>query len=99
MSNRPTTGARFLLELLQAEGARATYCATVFTPDAEFSATATLDDDGSVELASTGAPGDLDGMLVMQAKLLARGAPKRREDGLPAWPQRLLRWRGPGRGE
>jgi len=96
---RPQTGARFLLELDRVDGAGAVYRATVFLPGAEFSSTATLGDDGSVELAPTGATADLDDMLVMQAKLLARGAHKRREDGLPAWPQRVLRWRGPGRGE
>ena len=97
--SRPQTGARFLLELDRVEGAHAVYRATVFLPDADFASTATLGDDGSVELAPTGAAAELDEMLVMQAKLLARGAQKRREDGLPAWPQRLLRWRGPGRGE
>ena len=96
---RPATGARFLLELERADGARAVYRATVFLPDAEYSSTATLGEDGSVELAPTGAPGDLDETLAMFAKLLARGVPKRKSDGLPPWPQRLLRWRGPGRGE
>jgi hypothetical protein len=96
---RPTAGARFLLELERDHGARAVYRATVFVPDAEYASSATLGEDGSVDLAPTGAPGDLDETLAMFAKLLARGAPKRREDGLPAWPQRLLRWRGPGRGE
>jgi hypothetical protein len=96
---RPSTGARFLLELDRVDGARAVYRATIFTPDAERSAIATLGEDGSVELGLTGAPGDLAGTLAMLAKLTARGATKRREDGLPAWPQRLLRWRGPGRGE
>jgi hypothetical protein len=96
---RPTTGARFLLELERVDGARAHYRATVFLPDTEHASTATLGDDGSVELGPTGAPAELHDMLAMQAKLLARGVGKRRQDGLPAWPQRLLRWRGPGRGE
>ncbi len=97
MSERPTTGARFLLELERVDGTRATYKATIFTPDADYTSTAVLDEDGSVELAPTGST--LDDTLVMLAKLTARGAAKRREDGLPPWPQRLLRWRGPGRGE
>ena len=46
----------------------------------------------------TGAAPELDAMLAMQARLIARGAAKRREDGLPPWPARVLRWRGPGRG-
>ena len=91
--SRPETGARFLLELERADGASAVYRATVFLPDAEFAAAATLREDGGVDLAPTGAPGDLDEMLAMFAKLLARGVPKRRDDGLPPWPQRLLRWR------
>ncbi|MBA2538887.1 MAG: hypothetical protein H0V17_04565 [Deltaproteobacteria bacterium] len=104
MSNRPATGARFLLERLaehEADAgalATATYRATVFTPDAEFTATATLRDDGTFELPATGAPEDLHDGLSMQARLIARGAAKRREDGLGAWPTRVLRWRGPGRG-
>ena len=75
------------------------YRATIFTPDTELSTTATLGEDGTVELAPTGGPAELDSTLAMLAKLTARGASKRREDGLSAWPQRLLRWRGPGRGE
>jgi hypothetical protein len=96
---RPAAGARFLLELERADGASAVYRATVFLPDAEFASTATLSENGSVNLAPTGAPGDHDETLAMFAKLLARGVAKRRDDGLPPWPQRLLRWRGPGRGE
>jgi hypothetical protein len=77
---------------------RAVYRATIFTPDAEHATTATLADDGAVEVAPSGAPDELDAALAMFAKLTARAAAKRREDGLPAWPQRVLRWRGPGRG-
>src|SRR5438046_2165272 len=96
---RPTSGARFLLERTSPEaGGRATYAATIFTPDAEHRSIAKLGDDGSVELAPSGAPPELDEMLAMQAKLIARGAAKRRDDGLPPWPARVLRWRGPGRG-
>ena len=98
-SLRPTAGARFLLELDRVDGARATYRTTIFTPDAEFSGTATLAEDGTSEVAPTGAPGELDAMLAMLARLTARGATKRKDDELPVWPQRLLRWRGPGRGE
>jgi hypothetical protein len=97
--SRPTAGARFLLELQSIDGPRAVYRTTVFVPDAEWASTATLSEDGTVELVPTGAPGELDDTLAMFAKLLARGVAKRGEDGLPPWPQRLLRWRGPGRGE
>lgn len=95
---RPSAGARFLLERVGEAGDRATYRATIFTPDAEFSATAELRDDGTFELPATGAGAELHDHLAMQARLLARGAAKRRDDGLPAWPARVLRWRGPGRG-
>lgn len=89
----PHDGARFLLERMRDDGARATYRAAIYTPDAVYAATAILVDDGSVELAPTGAPGDLDDKLAMFAKLTARGAAKRRDDGLLPWPARVMRWR------
>jgi hypothetical protein len=100
MTLRPTEGARFLLERDREldGGVRAVYRAAIYTPDAEFHATATVADDGAHELAPTGADDELHDMLAMQVRLLARGAAKRREDGLPVWPGRVLRWRGPGRG-
>jgi hypothetical protein len=97
-SLRPTEGARFLLERERDDSSRATYRATIYTPDADFATTAILGEDGSVDLPPSGAPDDLDEMLAMLAKLTARGAAKRREDGLVVWPARILRWRGPGRG-
>lgn len=73
---------------------RATYRASIHTPDGEFATTATLAEDGTVVLAgSTGAPGDLDERLKNIAKLVARDAPKRRDDGLVVWPARIMRWR------
>lgn len=95
---RPASGARFLLERTADAGERAMYRAVIYTPDAEFVVNAELHEDGTFDLPSTGAPDDLQAALAMQARLLARGAVKRREDGLPAWPARVLRWRGPGRG-
>jgi hypothetical protein len=89
----PASGARFLLERTGEDGARATYRATIYTPDAAYTAIATLADDGTALLPPTGAPGDLDATLATFAKLTARGAAKRREDGLPPWPARVLRWR------
>jgi hypothetical protein len=95
----PTEGARFLLEREQDEGARARYRAAIYTPHATYEGRATLCDDGTVELDAPGAPEELLAMLQMLAKLTARSAAKKREDGLPPWPARVLRWRGPGRGE
>jgi hypothetical protein len=104
----PTEGARFLLERAAAaespvpSDVSAVYRVAIYTPDATFEGRATLADDGSVELVMVGdavPPNELVAMLEMQARLVARGAAKRRVDGLPAWPARVLRWRGPGRGE
>lgn len=94
----PTEGARFLLERQHEDGARAVYKAAIYTPDATYEGTATLTDDGSVALEVI-APEELADMLTMVAKLTARAAGKKREDGMPPWPARVLRWRGPGRGE
>ena len=96
----PTEGARFLFEREreEQEGARATYRTTIYTPDATYDGTATLSDDGSFTV-STKAPDELRATLEMLAKLTARSATKKREDGLAPWPARILRWRGPGRGE
>jgi hypothetical protein len=97
----PTDGARYLLELDApgsdggggGDGARARYRAAIYTPGAEFTAAATLGDDGSVELAATGAPDELHARLLAIAKLVARDAARRRDDGMPPWPARILRWR------
>jgi hypothetical protein len=94
---RPTEGARFLLELEHTAGAGAEYRVAIYTPDATYSGRATLGMDGGVTLAMQ-APAELVEVLEMFAKLTARGAAKRRGDGLTLWPARVLRWRGPGRG-
>lgn len=95
----PTAGARFLLERQGgADAAQTTYRAVIYTPDAEYATTATLALDGTFDVAASAAPAELHDALVMLVRLTARAAAKRVEDGLPAWPARLLRWRGPGRG-
>ena len=93
----PSEGARFLLERERDDGKRATYRASIYTPDAVFSTTAALCDDGTVTLDTSGAPEEHIEMLVTLARLTARGAGKRRSDGTIIWPARILRWRGPGR--
>lgn len=102
----PTEGARFLLERDREEedGTRAVYRTAIYTPTATYIGTATLVDDGTASLsdhvaADTKAPESLVETLHMLARLTARSVPKKREDGLPPWPARILRWRGPGRGE
>lgn len=93
----PTEGARFLLERVTAEDTRAEYRAVVYTPAATHEGRAILVDDGTADVVLD-APEDLTATMQMLAKLTARSAAKKREDGLPPWPARVLRWRGPGRG-
>lgn len=95
----PTEGARFQLERERDDGASARYRTSIFTPTATYEGHATLTDDGAVVIESPGTPEDLVATLHMFAKLTARSAAKKREDGLPPWPARVTRWRGPGRGE
>ena len=95
----PTEGARFLLEREAETGTRAVYRTTIFTPGTTYVGRATLDEAGGVELEAGGAPDELGSMLQMIARLTARAAAKKREGGLPPWPARVMRWRGPGRGE
>jgi hypothetical protein len=93
----PTEGARFLLERVSAEDTRAEYRVVIYTPTATHEGRATLDDDGTAAV-TLDAPEELAATMQMLAKLTARSAAKKREDGLPPWPARVLRWRGPGRG-
>ena len=95
----PTEGARYLLERREDRGASATYRAVIYTKDATYEGIATLADDGTATVDVADVPEDLLAALAMLAKLTARSAPKKREEGLPPWPARVLRWRGPGRGE
>ena len=94
----PTEGARLLLEREREDGERAEYRAAIFTPEATYEGHARVADDGSAEVEIVGAPAELVEALHMIAKLTARAAAKKRAEGLPAWPARVLRWRGPGRG-
>lgn len=94
----PREGARFLFELERDEGARARYRVAIYTPSTVHEGAATLVDTGEVEL-ELGAPDELVATARTLAKLTARGAARKREEGLPPWPARVLRWRGPGRGE
>lgn len=96
----PTAGARFLLERISGAdetGSHASYRAAIFTPTETVEGRAELADDGSVTLAMPGDPQYVS-ELEKLAKLTARSAAKKRSDGLPPWPARVLRWRGPGRG-
>jgi hypothetical protein len=92
---RPTSGARFLLVLESTTDRAAIYRCTIAVPDTEFATTATLGDDGVVEVAPCAAPAELVAALAMFAKLTARGAANRRTVGLTVWPARIQRWRAP----
>ena len=94
----PTEGVRLLLERERDDGHAAAYKAAIYTPGATHEGHATLFDDGTVRIELP-APGELVEMMLMLARLTARAAAKKREDGVAPWPARVLRWRGPGRGE
>lgn len=94
MTLRPTEGARFLLERTAINEHGAIYRAEIYTPDAEYGSTIALGIDGSATLAApTGAPPELERVLVTLGHLTARGAQQREDDGLVVWPPRILRWR------
>jgi hypothetical protein len=96
----PTEGARYELERDSAgHGDRAEYRVSIFTPSATHTGRATLALDGTYELAMPGAPEELVAVLAMFVKLTARAAAGKRDAGIAPWPARVLRWRGPGRGE
>ncbi len=106
-SLRPTAGARFLLERGEvAEDRRsARYVAKILTPEAVFAFDAELVAGEEPvlrargETGAAGAAGQalVDG-LTMLARLTARSVDKKLADGLQPWPDRILRWLGPGRG-
>jgi hypothetical protein len=84
---RPTDGARYLLELDTSGDATARYRAWILTPTSTFAYAADLGAAAEPTLAPLGdaAPAELVSRLTMFAKLLARSA--------PPWPHRVLRWR------
>ena len=87
-----------MLERIAEREGGAEYRATIFTPDATHAGTAELGEDGTATVLIATAPAELVEVMQMLAKLTARSAAKKREDGFPPWPARVLRWRGPGRG-
>jgi hypothetical protein len=93
----PSDGIRLLLERLEVEpgDAAARYRAVIYTPDERHAYAARLVEDGGVELTADGAaaPKALEDKLRVHARTVARAAAQKRRDGLPPWPQRVLRWR------
>jgi hypothetical protein len=100
MDLTPSAGARFLLERQSADERAARYLAQIATPGATFEYDVALVAGEEPVLTARGEPASpqLAGMLAMLARLTARGVDKRIADGLPPWPERVTRWRGPGRG-
>jgi hypothetical protein len=95
----PTAGARFVLERVESSTDAARYHGRILTPEATFDYDVAVTAGAEPALtARAAAPAELEKTLAMIARLTARGAGKRAEDGLPPWPQRVTRWRGPGRG-
>ena len=98
---QPTKGARFLFELesAEADSSAAAYRAAIFTPEARIDYSVDMSIDGAYTLRACGteAEPDLAKKLDTISKLIARGAASKQRDGLPPWPHRILRWRGPGR--
>jgi hypothetical protein len=95
----PTAGARFVLERVTATSSSATYRGRILTPEATFDYDVAVTAGAEPSLTPrAAAPAELEKTLAMIARLTARGAGKRAEDGLPPWPERVTRWRGPGRG-
>jgi hypothetical protein len=78
----------------------ASYLAQIATPDVtfEYDVALTAGEEPVVAARGQAASPQLVGMLVMLARLTARGVDKRIEEGMPPWPERVTRWRGPGRG-
>ncbi len=73
----------------------------IYTPDASFSYSAELEKGGAAALSLSGknaADADTEKRLLNFAKSMARAAERKEADGLAPWPERILRWRGPGRG-
>ncbi len=97
----PSEGARFLFERESQSDdlAQASYRAAIFTPGERFDYRVQMSIDGSFACTEQGAPAppELAHKLDTLAKLMARAARGKRDDALPPWPHRVLRWRGPGR--
>lgn len=97
----PSEGARFLFERESQSDdlAQARYRAAIFTPAERFDYRVQMSIDGAFTCAEQGppAPAALAQRLDTLAKLIARSARGKRDDALPPWPHRVLRWRGPGR--
>jgi hypothetical protein len=98
----PSEGMRLLLERLAIaeDGSQAEYRALIYTPTECFQYGATLSMEGEARLEARGdsADAEMEKGLSNIARSTARAARRKVDEGLPPWPPRVLRWRGPGRG-
>jgi hypothetical protein len=96
----PSEGARFLLQRMSALGDSAHYLGSVFTPTHRFDydVDAHMDGTASLRPRAAGADDNLEKRLQNLAASVARQAKAKKADDLQPWPERVLRWRGPGRG-
>ncbi len=94
-SLHPKSGVRFLFERTAEHGDHADYDAAILTADTRIDYKAGLREDGGVELVACAdaAAATLEKKLKNIAVVIARGAKKKRADGLAAWPHRVQRWR------
>lgn len=94
-SLHPASGARFLFERTAERDDGADYDAAVLTPDTRVDYKAALAEGGGVELTPVaGAAAEpLHKKLHNIAVVIARGAKRKRSNGLDPWPHRVLRWR------
>jgi hypothetical protein len=97
----PSEGVRLLLERREvaADGASAVYRGAIFTPDSQYEVEVAVDAGGGAAIAGGhAAPPELADKLLAHARQTARAASRRKGEGLPPWPHRVMRWRPPGRG-
>lgn len=89
----PSEGVRLLLE--RQDESDIVYKGSVFTPTERFDYEIRLDDAGKMVLASE-KPADPDDENKL--KKLADSTARKAKKNDASWPDRVLRWRGPGRG-
>lgn len=101
-SLNPTEGVRLLLEVDEVadDGESAQYLASIHTVNESFAYKVELHMDGTAKLTAVAESASAvdEQNLNKLAKSTARAAKRKLAENLPAWPPRVLRWRGPGRG-
>lgn len=86
-----THGVRYEMELVTADGPRATYTCTVHTATRADTLRVTITGETA---SADDAPAELDRAHLTQLLAIARTLGRRADEG--AWPRRIHRWRAPG---